>query len=26
MDFAEDFYAFSFGYAFEHRLLDSLFV
>ena len=26
MDFAEDFYAFGFGYAFEHRLVVSLFV
>ena len=26
MDFAEDFYAFGFGYAFQHRLADSLFV
>ena len=26
MDFVEDFYAFGFGYAFQHRLADSLFV
>jgi hypothetical protein len=26
MDFTEDFYAFGFGYAFQHRLVDSLFV
>jgi hypothetical protein len=26
VDFAEDFYAFGFGYAFQHRLADSLFV
>jgi hypothetical protein len=26
VDFAEDFYAFGFSYAFEHRLVDSLFV
>jgi hypothetical protein len=26
MDFAEDFYALSFGYAFQHRLADSLLV
>jgi hypothetical protein len=26
VDFAEDFYAFGFGYAFQHRLADSLLV
>ena len=26
MDFTEDFYAFGCGYAFQHRLVDSLFV
>jgi hypothetical protein len=26
VDFTEDFYAFGFGYAFEHRLADFLFV
>jgi hypothetical protein len=26
MDFMEDFYAISFGYAFQHGLADSLFV
>jgi hypothetical protein len=26
MDFMEDFYAFGFGYAFQHRLVDSLLV
>jgi hypothetical protein len=26
MDFSEEFYAFGFGYAFQHRLVDPLFV
>jgi hypothetical protein len=26
VDFAEEFYAFGFGYAFQHRLADPLFI